>query len=51
MKIEEVANTFFKWQPSIFLMEFSLSRTQDFGELRRFLLCAKIKIRSFSALV
>jgi len=35
MKIEEVANTFFKWRPSFFLMEFSLSRTQDFGELRR----------------
>jgi hypothetical protein len=27
MKIEEVANTFFKWQPSIFLME----GAQDFG--------------------
>jgi hypothetical protein len=22
MKIEEVANTFFKWRPSFFLMEF-----------------------------
>jgi len=41
MKIEEVANTFFKWRPSIFLMEFSCFGTPGFWASREvFLLCA-----------
>jgi hypothetical protein len=52
MKIEEVANTFFKWRPLIFLMEFSWSDTLGFWASREVFLCARIPgIRSLSATV
>jgi len=52
MKIEEVANTFFKWRPSIFLMEFSCFGTPGFWASREVFLCARIGgIRSLTALL
>ena len=52
MKIEEVTNTFFKWRPLIFPMEFPRAVPRGFARAATdFFYVRKSGIRSFSALV